>query len=148
MDIINKEIISKLKFISKIQIGDRINTKYTSIQNDSVFTSLTRFFYQDNRIKTIIFVQETIKKAYELIYMYEKSEKISEKILCVNLIRDLNDSKSGLNNLKDTYSYDLKFCCDIDTIIQIIDSKLAETKYYSTKKYEDRTEHENEEEKY
>jgi hypothetical protein len=80
--------------------------------------------------------------------MYEKSEKISEKILCVNLIRDLNDSKSGLNNLKDTYSYDLKFCCDIDTIIQIIDSKLAETKYYSTKKYEDRTEHENEEEKY
>jgi len=128
MDIINKEVISKLKFLSKIQIGDKINTKYTAIQNDNMFTSLSRFFWQDSRVKTIVFIQETIKKAFELIYVFEKSDKISEHILCVNLIKDLKDCKTGLNNLKETYAFDLKFTCDIETILQIIDSKLAETK--------------------
>jgi hypothetical protein len=44
------------------------------------------------------------------------------------MIQDLENSKNGLNNLKDTYFDDLMFCCKIDTIIQDIDARLEEIK--------------------
>ena len=48
--------------------------------------------------------------------------------MCVNLIDDLKKSTSGLKNIKETYFNDIKFCCDIDTMLQMIDAKLVETK--------------------
>jgi hypothetical protein len=45
----------------------------------------------------------------------------------MNLIEDLKHSKSGITNLKETYIQDIKFCCDIDTLLQIIEAKLIET---------------------
>ena len=35
-------------------------------------------------------------------------------------------SDNGLLNLKETYSYDIKFCCDIDVLLQMINAKLSE----------------------
>ena len=62
-----------------------------------------------------------------MILYFERSDKISERIMCGNLIDDLKKSKIGLANLKETYNTDVKFCCDIDTLIQMIDAKLTET---------------------
>ena len=47
--------------------------------------------------------------------------------MCKNLVEDLKNSKKGLMNLKETYNLDIKFCCDIDTLLQMIDAKLSET---------------------
>jgi hypothetical protein len=44
--------------------------------------------------------------------------------MCCNLIVDLKNSKNGLNNLKETYTLDVKFVCDLDTLLQTIDAKL------------------------
>jgi hypothetical protein len=44
--------------------------------------------------------------------------------MCANLISDLRNSKNGLNNLKETYNLDVKFVCDLDTLLQTIDAKL------------------------
>ena len=38
----------------------------------------------------------------------------------------MKSSKNGLQNLKETYSDDIKFLCDIDVLVQIIDAKLSE----------------------
>jgi hypothetical protein len=122
----NKEIFSRLKFIGKIQIGEKINLKYLLLQEDGLITQLTRTLFQDNRNKTLIFLNDTINKSFELIKCYEKSKKVSEKILCTNLITDLRNSKNGLHNLKETYASDLKFICDIDCLLQLIDAKLLE----------------------
>ena len=46
--------------------------------------------------------------------------------MCANLINDLKNSKNGLSNLKETYSMDIKFTCDLDTLLQTIDAKLSE----------------------
>ena len=56
--------------------------------------------------------------------------------MCKHLIRDLQNTKSGLNNLKETYISDVKFCCDMDTLLQLIDAKLAgiESKYIDINK--------------
>jgi hypothetical protein len=120
----NKETISRLKFIGKIQIGDKVNLKSMYIQPDGLITQLFRSINQDNRSKTLIFLQDTITKTFEILKFYEKSAKASDQIMCTNLIVDLKNSKNGLNNLKETYTMDVKFVCDLDTLLQTIDAKL------------------------
>jgi hypothetical protein len=123
----HKEVISRLKFICKLQKGEKINVKFMYVQQEGMQTQFARMFFQDNRNKTLSFVLDTINKAFELILYFERSDKISERIMCGNLIDDLKKSKIGLANLKETYNTDVKFCCDIDTLIQMIDAKLTET---------------------
>lgn len=122
----NKDLISKLKFIGKIQIGDKVSVKNMAIQPDGYFTQFSRSILQDNRNKTLVFLQDTFFKTFELLRCYEKSKKKSDKLICINIINDLKSSKNGLLNLKETYIDDIKFSCDIDVLIQIIDAKLSE----------------------
>lgn len=126
----NKETISRLKFIGKIQIGDKVNLRYMYIQNDGLITQLSRTICQDNRAKTLTFLQDTINKSFEILKYYQNSKKKSDKIMCINLIEDLKHSKSGITNLKETYIQDIKFCCDIDTLLQIVEAKLTETSIF------------------
>ena len=122
----NRETISRLKFIGKIQIGDKVNIKSMFIQPDGLITQLLRSINQDNRSKTLIFLQDTINKTFEILKCYEKSTNIAEQIMCKNLVNDLKNSKGGLQNLKETYYLDMKFICDIDTLVQTIDAKLLD----------------------
>ena len=122
----NKETISRLKFIGKIQIGDKVSLKEMLIQPDGLMTQISRIINQDNRNKTLVFLQDTINKTFEILKCYERSKKNSDKIMCTNLISDLKASKNGLLNLKETYILDVKFICDIDVLLQLIDAKLCE----------------------
>ncbi len=123
----NKETISRLKFIGQIQIGEKVNLKYMSMQNDGFITQLCRIIFQENRGKTLTFLQDTINKTFEILKCYQKSKKKSDQIMCMNLVQDLRNSRGGFSNLKETYNHDIKFCCDIDTILQLIEAKLSET---------------------
>ena len=123
----NKETISRIKFIGKIQIGEKVNLKYMSMQNDGFLTQFYRIIFQENRGKTLIFLQDTINKTFEILKCYQKSKKKYDQIMCVNLAQDLRNSRAGFSNLKETYINDIKFCCDIDIILQLIDAKLTET---------------------
>jgi len=122
----HREVLSRLKFISKIQTGEKINLRYMYIQNDGLITQFFRTLFPDNRIKTFAFVTETVNKSFEILKFYGTSSKLSEQIMCRNLIYDLKESKNGLVNLKETYNLDLKFGCDIQTLLQMIDAKLLE----------------------
>jgi len=122
----NKETISRLKFIGKIQIGDKIDLKNMHLQTDGLLTQISRTINQENRNKTLVFLQDTINKAFEILKCYEKSLKNSDKIMCLNILNDLKSSKNGLLNLKETYSFDIKFCCDIDVLLEMIEAKLIE----------------------
>ena len=73
-----RETISRLKFIGKIQIGDKVNLKFMYMQPDGLMTQLSRSINQDNRTKTLIFLQDTINKTFEIFKFYEKT--IQKKI--------------------------------------------------------------------
>ena len=85
----NREIISKLKFIGKIQIGEKIDLKNMHLQSDGLYTQITRTINQENRTKTLVFIQDTISKAFEIIKCYENSIKSADKIMCTNIVSDL-----------------------------------------------------------
>lgn len=123
----DKEVISRLKFIGKVQKGEKINVKYMFVQPKGLATKISRtLISQDNRSNTLNFIRETISRTFEILSMYLISQKESQKNICIHVINDLKQSKNGLINIKDTYLDDIKFTCDIDTLLQEIDSKLLE----------------------
>lgn len=123
----DKEVISRLKFIGKVQKGEKINVKYMFVQPEGIVTRISRtLIHQDNRSNTLNFVRSTISRTFEIISTYSSSPKQSQRHICFHVITDLKNAKNGLANLKDTYLDDIKFTCDIDTLIQEINAKLNE----------------------
>lgn len=124
-----KEIITKLKFLSKIQPGEKINTKpYLSIVNDDWITSLFRKFYNfESRSQTVQFINETISSTFQIIEQIKVTSKSiqidatdTDNILN-NLYKDLVGSKNGIANLIKTYKADKIVICQLETIIENID---------------------------
>ena len=123
----DKEVISRLKFIGKVQKGEKINVKYMFVQPEGIVTRISRtLINQCNRSNTLNFIRGTITRTFEIISTYTGSPKQSQRHICSNVIEDLKNAKNGLSNLKDTYLDDIKFTCDIDTLIQEIDAKLSD----------------------
>ena len=125
----NHETIARLKFLSKIRKGEKINVVANSLQPDSYITSISRaLFNTDNRQNTLTYIQNSINSGFQLFTVYIKSDKVSEKKLSIQILRDIEGSKIGIRNLKNTYHDDTMFCCSIDTYLQTIDAKIDEYK--------------------
>lgn len=123
----NKEIISRLKFLGRVKKGDKINTRHLFVQPKGLVTTFSRTLYnQDNRQNCLHFVQHTVDRILEIVTTFRDSETASAKFLYDLTIEDLQRAKVGIDNLKNTYLTDIKFCCDIDVILQTIDAILKE----------------------
>ena len=129
---VNDEVISRLKFINKINPGEKISVKGMYIQSDSWVPSIARsVFTHDSRETTMNFLNTAIKKGFDLLKMYHENfskdaSKTFDRTMFNNILSDLCLSKRGLNNLKKTYESDRMFCCKLDTLTQEIDALLAQ----------------------
>jgi len=122
----HREIIKKLKFISRIESGERINVNNISTCSNSLFSSIYRSIFKEGRTKTFVFLNEIVDRSFELIILYQGSNKLSDKITCSQIVNDLSNCITGLKNLQSTYYEDRNFYCDIDTLIGSIFARLAE----------------------
>ena len=117
-----KDTITKLKFIGKIQSGEKINTKhYMAIVNNDWWTSVLRTFYNfESRGNTINFINDTIKTAISLIEQVQNQTEIDQAILA-NIYKDLALSIEGIENLKKTYINDKIVVASLETLIENIE---------------------------
>lgn len=117
-----KDTITKLKFIGKIQSGEKINTKhYMAIVNNDWWTSILRTFYNfESRGNTINFINDTIKTAISLIEQVQSQSEIDQAILS-NIYKDLALSIEGIENLKKTYMNDKIVVASLETLIENIE---------------------------
>lgn len=128
----DEEVIPRIKFISKIQKGEKINVRHLSIQQDNLITKFIRSFIQtDTRANTSTFIYHSIKKGFEILNMHVTSNDPFDRALCKNLIVDLRNCRVGILNLKDTYVDDIMFCCKLDALLEDTEARLndIETKY-------------------
>lgn len=125
-----KETISRLKFIGKVGVNEKINVKYMTVHTEGVITQLTRTLipgHQCNRQNALNFVRSTVLQSCTIIKTYMGEDVGSRKYnMLSNVVIDLRLSKQGIVNLKNTYLDDLKVGCDLDTLIQEIDAFLEE----------------------
>lgn len=129
VDKTDDDILSKLKFIGKIKKEEKICVKNMTIQQNNIFTKLSRsFIIVDSRENTLNFLSHTIKRSFELLSLHMTGKTLFDKSMTEHIMIDLENSKQGLINLKSTYAHDLMFCCKIDTLIQEIDARLEELK--------------------
>lgn len=124
----NREIITRLKFIATFQPGEKINTNQLIIESNSLFTPLKRKLNGESRQSTLKFITETIERSFEIIQSLLFSEQISEKMICTNILKDMIQVITGLNNIQKTYKEDKIFVCTIDTLIDNIKAKCTEIK--------------------
>lgn len=124
----NRDTITKLKFISTLQSGEKIDVKNLRVETNTILTPIKRMLFGESRDTTITFLNSTIERSFEIIQAYCYSDKKSEQIFCSNIILDLAKCIEGLQNLQKTYKEDNLFVCNIDTIIENIKGKLIELK--------------------
>jgi hypothetical protein len=123
----NPEVIARIKFIGRLQKGEKINTRRYVVQSDGLITNFIRTFWeQDNRSNTLSFLQETIRSAFRLLEQFDKANTKESLGLKNLLLQDLKSVVTGLANLKFTYVKDIKFCCDVDTLLELVVTKLGD----------------------
>ena len=131
------EIITRLKFISMVKRDEKINVKSMYIQPKNMFTSISRLFNQESRDTTLNFLTMTFNRVFEIITHYTYTQKPIDKISIMSIINDLMLSINGLTNLQHTYSDDRLFVCHIQTLIEMINSKIREVKEYKPELFRD-----------
>lgn len=120
------EVLSKLKFIGQIRRGEKISTKYLNVQGNTIITTFDRtFIHHESREDTFTFLNDTIKASFELLHKYGGCKNSFEKVIMGHILSDLESCKSGLQNIKGTYSNDIMFSCRIDTLLQAIEARMA-----------------------
>ena len=123
----NKDLMSRLKFISRIQPSEKLSIRELEAHPDNVINNVWRWIFRENsRNKTLSFLNETVAKSFEVIRNYSRSVKVSDQIIVSSVLEDLRASRQGLINLKETYNTDRKFVCDIDILLLLIEANLLE----------------------
>lgn len=122
----HREIIKKLKFITMIESGERINVNTCSTSPNTLFSSFYRSIFKESRQKTFQFLNDIMDRSFELIFLYKESNKVSDQISCVQIVDDIMNSLVGIRNLQSTYQSDRNFYCEMETLLGSIYSRLAE----------------------
>ena len=125
-------IVSKLKFISKVQIGEKIDTQSLTISYPNFYTKLYRSLFSrgECRNTTFEFMNNTIDSAFELINKYISTEKCDsyENNVYYSKIKEIIDSlessRDGMINIIETYQNDRMYVSKIDTLIKSMNVKI------------------------
>ena len=129
MDENQQNTITRLKFLAKVNKGEKINVREMTLQSEGYVTALSRsVWYVDNRNNTVSFIQNTIQAAFNLVQLLSKNSGISDNELAKTIVRDISLAKIGINNLKTTYSEDTFFCCSVDTYVETMNARLLDIK--------------------
>jgi hypothetical protein len=112
-------ILSRIKFIGRIQKGDKINVRYMSIQPDTWYTRIVRTIYcTENRQSAFDFINYTINLGFGIATQSHTHNS--------HIIEDLKNACNGLTNLCETYHDDIMFCCKLDTLVESITARLSQ----------------------
>lgn len=119
-----ESVVSKLKFISKIEPQQKINTTELFIREPGWQTTILRSINPgETRESTLLFLKDTVDTAISLSLLYQRyNDQFHQNIL--NMLKDaLKECKHGLDNLCITYTSDRMYVSKIETLKQIIDTK-------------------------
>lgn len=118
------DIVSKLLFLSKIKVGEKINTHEFCLEENTWWTTIKRTIFRDqSRDKSLEFIRSLIDSALEITTKcFESSEELHKNI-GLFIITTLENSHNGINNLAETYNEDRMFVSKIETLLGILKEK-------------------------
>lgn len=111
----DETLIVTLELFGKIRNGDKVNITENNIniEHPTWISSIKRWYSDDNRNKTLEFLQNLVQKSSN------QFKQLEEKKICNDrLIRSTYNAIIGIRCLTFTYSDDLLFVTSIENIIQ------------------------------
>lgn len=122
-----QDLFSRLKFITKIKRGEKINVPNLYTQENTWKTTISRTLWSiDTRQNAQNFIKETIQNCFEMIGLYLKSNNVSKMEIVKNMVKDIHLAKGGIANIKYTYRNDTMFVCALETLEQRVDAQLLD----------------------
>jgi len=134
------KILLNLKIISKIPNYGRVRRDKNGVitlETNDMFTPMRRYFFSDGREQSVVDIMNIVVSAFseirnivrELqghISIQSEAQCYAERMYTAKaLIRELAACKSGLFNLHNTYTDDVKTTAAIDMVCDKIDSFMA-----------------------
>lgn len=110
------EIVVNLKVLASVSVNSKLYTRGSllNIEQTSIIPEgIRRWCRNDNRDESIKKIDRTITKSFSYIKT------------CPRIIQYLKESKTGLTNMKETYSLCIQTVARLDTIIAKIDSCIS-----------------------
>ena len=110
----DRETIIKVKLIGSLKVGQKINTKYLLIQEDSFYTMISRRMYGESRANTIVFCRNAIEQILDM------NKRITDVNIKKTITNDLEQAKLGLSALSETYVGDVRIVSELEEILSQI----------------------------
>lgn len=124
---INKDVestISRLKFLSRVEKGDKINIKTLSIErNSNWWSSMKRFVFSENRNTCFEFIQTTFNQAFDVLISTIQTKNAMNDCFAVQILSDIQNAKTGVGNLQHTYENDHMYASQLSVLIESADRK-------------------------
>jgi len=123
-----QDIISKLKFISTLKPGEKIDVASLSIQPDTLASRLYRTILArgESRMGTLEFIRQTLGEAFDIISTYSNKDDIFNNKINQMLTTALTSAKIGIAGLTETYKDDRMFISRIETLVGTLNAKIIE----------------------
>jgi hypothetical protein len=125
------EIASRLKFIGRIQRGEKVDVSRKCVLADTWYNNIWRTIWgTESREATLEFIDKTVKCGLEFALQTSSNQQNPFRETTVqSILQDLANACNGMENLKDTYKCDLMFGCQMDTLIHYIQTRLSQMGY-------------------
>jgi len=123
-----QDVISRLKFISTIKPGEKIDVASLSVQADTVLGRLYRTVLArgESRAATLEFVRLTLGEAFDLAQTQAAHKDAYVRRLGAMVFAAIVAAKAGILGLSETYKDDRMFVSRIETLLGSLDAKIAE----------------------
>jgi hypothetical protein len=119
-------IVSNLKFISKIKSYHKVDTNKLTIIEDTMWNNIQRIFQRgSSRKSTFDFIKTQVTDAFEICKGLLRSHEYEyEYNMGVMVMEAIISSRCGIETLFKTYENDKMFISEIETLLSTIDTKL------------------------
>lgn len=127
------KIINDLNVIAKLAPGFSLSTNggLSIIDHRSWYSTISRFYYQENRTNSIAYIKGILIEALALIELTNDRCLVHRDCTCItrqDIINHLPSAIKSFTYLKDTYKGDYYAISEIDKIIEHVISRLKELK--------------------
>ena len=123
MDVEYDEVVVNLKVLASVSVNSKLYTRGSllNIEQTSIIPEgIRRWYRRDNRDESIKKIDRTITKSMLYAKKYPQ------------VLQYLKESKTGLLNMKETYSLCIQTVARLDTVIAKIDSCISNESVYKT----------------
>lgn len=123
-------LLARLRFISQVRPGELIDVNNHKFVQLGWITSITRTikYYigkEESREITLIFIQETMNEAINVIEKLFMSSNLQDRNIGISTLQELKNAKSSFATLEETYQDDRHFISRLQTFNIILDAKIS-----------------------